>query len=308
MDAEKTIYGNLIIHGSDGFISISKELYEGDSCIVFEHMDTDNEVYGDWSVELLFSYKRLVELRRAMNYYFFVDGIMKDDVKEVSEVMKDDGFNFTELFMLCVTLDDKSLSYYSTYYINIDVVNIEEKHFSFPFVHMRHSSGVFYSELLSTMFDIADAEDPFNEEIPLINAKPFDIEFYLEFSKMRTRLNGKLFETNNKLLNTVTTFLDKYSFEIIGQAIKFGDYLCDGIRDKNPDYISMDIHPMSNALGCYIANLISSTEEFKSLNNILENVGKKAITMLRVDTEGSSEGDEATKGEAFESEHAEASA
>lgn len=295
-----TICGNFIIHGSDGTVSISKELYEGEACISFEHKDKDTEVRGDWSVELLTEYKKLVDLRRAMNFYFFVDGVMKDDVKEVSEVMKSDGFDFTELFALCETIGDKSLAYYSTYYINIDIVDVAGEHYSFPLVHMRHSSGKFYSELLSTMLDIEDVDEPFSEEIPLINAKNLDIEFYLKFCKLRTRLNGKLFETNDKLFDSVIAFLDKYSYEIIGQAVKFGIYLGDGVLSDTLDYVTMEAQPMSNALGCYIGGVIDTTEEFETLNNVLTRVGGKATTLLRTDAEGSAEGVEATKGEITE--------
>lgn len=284
---ESKEWGDFIIHGRDGTINLSKELYNGKGTIAFKEKNGENsEDRGDWPVELLLVYKQLVELRRAMNFYFFVDGVMKDDVREVSICLKESGLDFVQLFDLCEALGDKSIAYYCTYYIDIPIQNEIDGTVMLPLVYFRHYNGEFYSDVLLTMIEIGEGGLHFDEEIPLINSKKFDLEFYTEFCKLRTRLNGRLFETQNKILDVVRTFLDKYSFEVIGQAIKFGDYLGDSRKD-NTKFIDMELHPMSDALGCYVASLIGTSEEFDTVNKVVTRVNKPATSLLRISEEDS---------------------
>jgi len=288
-DEGSTVWGDFIIHGRDGTISLSKELFNGEGTIDFTTNSKENsEARGDWPTELLLVYKQLVELRRAMNFYFFIDGVMKDDVSEISVSLKEGGLDFLQLFYLCETLKDTSIAYYSTYYIEAPLQTSVDGTVMMPLVYLRHYNGQFYAEVIATMLDDDEGGFSFDEEIPLINAKKFDLEFYMKFCKLRTKLNGKLFENDYKILDIVKTFLDKYSYQTIGQAIKFGDFIGDSNKDGTK-YTEMELHMMSDALGCYVASLVGTTEDFSTVEAVVTHVDKPATSLLRESGEGSGE-------------------
>lgn len=279
---DETVWGDFVLNGTDSVVIINKELFNGDGTITFtEGSDTRTEVRGSWSNTLLTTYKQLVELRKAMNFYFFVDGVMKDDVSEVSEGLRE-SVDFSELFDLCETINDKSMAYYCSYFIEITLDTPRWGNFKFPLCYLRHFNGTYYAELLGTIIvgDDDERDDKFDQSVPLIDVKRFDMDFYFAFCELRTRLNGKMFVTCNKLQDVVIAFLDKYTYEVIGQAIKFGNSIGDA-HGSATDLMDIDFHQVTEVCGCYFSSLVGDEKEFDVVNDVVTRADKPATKLLR---------------------------
>lgn len=284
----KTDWGDLVLNSGDAIVVLSKELFNGEGTITFTNESNEKtEVHGDWSHTLLSAYRQLVELRKAMNFYFFVDGKMKDDVSEISEGLRE-SVNFYEMFDLCESVGDKSMAYYCSYFMEVPLVTDWGK-FKFPLCYLRNFNGEFYAELLKAMLDEdEDVDNRFEQDVPLVKVNKFDMDFYFAFCGLRTRLNGKMFMTEHKLLDIVKEFLDQYSYEVIGQAIQFGDYIGDA-HGRTDDLMTIDFHQITEVCGCYFATLVGDEEDFDTVNDVVTRADKPATQLMRDSEEEATE-------------------
>lgn len=295
-------YGSLVLRGAVGMISISKELFDGVGCITFDNgVREDTEVSGGWSTELLEKYFELCKLRRAMNFFFFMDGIMKDDVREVSEALRD-VLDFSELFELCETLKDVGMAYYASYFIEIKFSTPVGEHV-LPLIYLRHHDGTYYSDLIGTMLgdeDMADGEERFSDTLHLINVGKFDFELYRNFCKLRVKHNGKLYADTKHVIPDVYETMSKYSDEALGAALDFANYI--GDLTTEPDKVmEHPYHYYANCIGCVIGTQFQKLTEFTDLNEYLIAINKPPTHLFKPGGKGGAGGgDDSMEGDGEE--------
>lgn len=263
-------YGTFVLRGSSGTVNISKELFDGIGCIVFDNgVCEDSEVSGDWSNELLEKYVELCKLRRAMNFFFFVDGVMKDDVREVSEVWREE-LDFIQLFELSETLHDDGMAYYASYFIDIQI-STPVGEYTMPLIYLRHHDGIYYSDFIGNMLD--DLNERFIEPLYLINVGKFDMIVYKDFCKLRMKNNGKLYTDTKNLKKDVYETLNKYSDEVLGTALEFANYIGD-LTTEHDKVMVHEYHHYANVIGCVIGTQFRTSTEFSDINKYLTAINK----------------------------------
>lgn len=268
-----------------GEYRISKELYDAPHTITFNNsISEDTKVRSDWDFDLVREYVNLVHLRQSMAFHFFNEGVMKDDVYEYSEVLREK-IDFEKLFYFCENIGDVSMAYYASHFIKLTLVCAKEKWY-FPLAFLRHWSGKYYSAFIQTLVEMCDEGEssPFTQDLPIVNGNKFVMEFYYQFCKLRNRFNGQLFIRDKKLKPLVTTELDKFTLEVIGSAIKFGSYLCDESSDIN-DLPSQPMHFLCTVCGCYLFNISTCDDNFKTYVTIMRKTSAPIKFLYREDEE-----------------------
>lgn len=294
-DSAKT-FADFIINCSGTEININKKLFNGIGTIDFkESEDEVSRTSVDFNVELVKKYVSLVELRRAMNFYFFVDGVMKDDVKEVSDTMKETT-DFIDLFSLCETLGDMSMAFFASYFIFIELDAGEIGKKKFPLCFLRHFSGKYYAELFDTVLGDHDIDfrERFSEPIHLMQVRKLDLEYYYEICALRTKLNGKFMTIekddtgSNKLLiiNEVRDFLDKTLQPVLFNCVIFCDYIGDVASATPSEFDGVDFHGPTFCCSVFIAIMKKSIEKHVDLKFIEDELAKPYDTLFKVDDSG----------------------
>lgn len=277
-------FADFIIKGSDGQINISKELFDDENTITF-NVDSDKvtEVSGDWSTTLIKSYSDFATLRRDMNYYFFVKGIMKPDVKDFVEVKKEDGLDFNDLFDMCETLGDSSMAYFASYFVDIKLKFGSFGMHTFPLVFLRHYTGTYYSTFIETLL-----ENSGDDIVPdILTAKQFDAEFYYEFCALRTRLNGKMFDSDKCLNKDTIDFLDTIDTAVISNAIVFADAIRDCVSintyhgTEAVNFSKLEFNDCACVCGAYLAIFLKSTNDFPSIKEAVEHYATVPTKLYR---------------------------